>query len=376
VETKVIQARSEADIAGAVSQACKVLSQGGLVAFPTETVYGLAGRADLPDSLDKLAELKERPSSKPFTLHIGQKSLVNRYIPELSPVNRQFLRKAWPGPLTVIFSLNEQQERLVREILSDELIAALYHNSTIGMRLPDNRVAQRLLDGVDGPVVAPSANLADEAPPTSADEVLEQLDGRIDLVLDGGPTRYARPSTIVRLNDDMEVIRAGVLDSETVGRMRSLTVLFVCTGNTCRSPMAQGLCGKQLAEKLGCSVDQLAAKGYKIISAGVAGRDGVGASSEAVEACGQMGVDIAGHRARRLTVDVVNQADFIFVMTRAHRKAVLELARQGADRVVLLAGQDEIEDPLGMGIEQYRECARLIERCLRQRLDETLWKGL
>ena len=377
METKVISVRSDAAIAEAVGLACKVLSNNGLVAFPTDTVYGLAARADLAESLEKLAELKERPKTKPFTLHIGRKSILNHYVPHLSPLNCQLIKKAWPGPLTVIFGLNGRQERRVGEVMEAEVVVALYHNSTIGIRLPDNVAARELLNAVDGPVVAPSANLAGSRAPACAEEVLEELDGKIEMVLDGGPTKYAKPSTIVRLSDSaeggMEVLRAGVLDAATVVRMRSLSILFVCTGNSCRSAMAEGLCKKRLAEKLGCSVDELAAKGYKVGSAGVSGYDGGSASADAIEVCRQMGVDIGGHRARALTVDLVNEADYVFVMTQAHRQAVLRFARQAGPRTMLLGRQDEIDDPMGMGLEQYRSCAERIDRCVREQLEETIW---
>jgi len=379
METRVIKVESSLEgLDHAVEEAVAVLSEGGLVGFPTETVYGLAANAAVEASLEKLAEIKQRPANKPFTLHIGDKSVLSRYVPDLSLLNQQLLRKAWPGPLTVVFDLNAGQMEQVREQLPEQQVEALYHNCSIGIRLPDHPVARELLSEVHDPVVAPSANLSGEAPPTSAEEVLEELADRIELVLDGGATRYAKASTIARLTDDnLEILREGVLDEGTVRRMRTVTILFVCTGNICRSPMAEGF-GKQiLAEKLGCSVDDLAEKGYKIISAGIMAYDGAEVSPEAIKACEEANVDIRSHGSRYLTADMLEQADCVYVMDRTHHRAVMELAasrgmRNLDRRLDFLSKEGDIADPIGMSLDTYRRCAKKIARSVRERLDEIL----
>jgi len=257
MKTEVINIKDLPDAQAAVARAHDVLEKGGLVAFPTETVYGLAANADLPQAIELLREIKERPDEKPFTLHIGNRAALDMYVPDLTLLNRQFLRKAWPGPLTAVFMLNASQMERIHGTLSEQRRKALFHNNSIGIRLPDDRVSQMMLSSFPSPVVAPSANRAGQAPPINAEDVLEQLDGKIELILNCGTTRYSQASTIVKLEgDSMQVLRKGVLDEELLQRMRSVNILFVCTGNTCRSPMAEGLCRRKLAEKLSCSVDQ------------------------------------------------------------------------------------------------------------------------
>ena len=108
--------------------------------------------------------------------------------------------------LTVVFALNQQQQDLVRDNLPEFRVKRLYHHGSIGIRLPDHEVAQVFLKSVDAPIFAPSANLSRTSAPNSCPEVLEQLDGKIDLILDGGPTRYQNASTIVNITgDDMEI---------------------------------------------------------------------------------------------------------------------------------------------------------------------------
>ena len=206
---------------------------------------------------------------------------------------------------------------------STEHIAAMYHEGTIGIRCPDDHVAAGLLNGVSAPVVAGSANPAGKLAPLDADQALEMLDGQVDLVLDAGRTRYGKPSTIVRVNDDgYEILREGVLDERTLRRLTQVTFLLVCTGNTCRSPMAEGLLRHLLAKRLGCSESELAERGYQVESAGTAGFDGMPASQPAVAVPHRRGIDLTGHRAAALTLEIIQRADYILTMTAGHLDVV------------------------------------------------------
>lgn len=375
MKTELIKLKglSDAEIESALAKALAILDASGLVAFPTETVYGLAARVDKSEALNRLNQIKQRPSDKPFTLHIGEKSHLPRYVPGLSLLDRQFLRKAWPGPLTVIFELDPSQQQQIQRNLSDQLIKSLYYNSSIGIRLPDHTFARRLLAGAEAPIVAPSANLAGEPAPTSGEDVLDNLDGQIDLVLDDGETKYAKSSTIVRLKGDtLKFEREGLLDAATLKRMRQVCILFVCTGNTCRSPMAEGICRAMLAEKLECKLDQLQEKGYKVISAGVMAFDGAPATTPALQVSREAEIDLSGHQARMLTVGLLNEADFILVMQRSHYRAVLDISAQAEARTTLLADNSEIADPIGMPIEIYRKCAQSISAGLEQQMKNGL----
>lgn len=376
MNTNTIDIKQLSNTDDALCKAVETLNAGGLVAFPTETVYGLAAAAARPDALKRLAQLKNRPPDKPFTLHIGRQSQLSTYVPALQPLDATLLRKAWPGPLTAVFTIPGAQEQSLKEQLSLPLFDALYYEGSIGVRLPDHELARELLSDFEGPVVAPSANLAGREAPTSAQDVLDQLDGRIDLLLDAGPTRYRRSSTVVRLaGKQMDILREGIIDRAALERMRTLTILFICTGNTCRTPMAEGICRHQLAQKVGCAVDQLPKMGYNVLSAGVMAYEGAEASPEAVDACRQRGIDITAHRARPLTVDLINSADYIFVMSSSHRQAVLSQVPAADGRTALLAGSEEITDPIGMELQQYCNCAEHIADSIDKRLAEMFPSG-
>ena len=137
-----------------------------------------------------------------------------------------------------------------------------------------------------------------------ADDIAEELDGKADLILDAGPPRYAKPSTLIRVKDDgYEIVREGIYDARIIEKMMRTTILFVCSGNTCRSPMAEAITRRVLAEKLQVPDDALAQKGIHIISAGSFAMPGSPATPQAVEAVKQVGADLSQHRSRPLTVE-------------------------------------------------------------------------
>jgi protein-tyrosine phosphatase len=228
-----------------------------------------------------------------------------------------------------------------------------------------------LLGEIKHPVIASSVNISGSSPAVDAEQVIAQFGNQLKIVINGGPCKHKLNSTIVKLtNKGFSTLRQGVLAESQVFEMAQVTILFVCTGNSCRSPMAEGLFKKYLAEKLECPVDLLPQKGYNVISAGTLGIVGYPATAEAVRACADRNVDISGHRSRALNRYLIDQSDVVYVLTRVHREGVLDISPVAKDKCFLLAANRDINDPIGQSQEYYDRCADLIDEAVKQRIEE------
>lgn len=184
--------RPDPDVIG---RAGRIVADGGLVAFPTETVYGLGADALNREAAKKIYAAKGRPSDNPLIVHIAKWEDLSR-IAEVIPEEAKVLAdRFWPGPLTMIFSK--------KKIVPEETTGGL---STVAVRMPDNRIALALIEAAGGFIAAPSANLSGRPSPTCGAHVKEDMDGRIDVILDGGECGIGLESTIVDLTGDTPVI--------------------------------------------------------------------------------------------------------------------------------------------------------------------------
>ena len=181
----------------ALAEAAAVLRNGGLVAFPTETVYGLGADATNPKAVERLTQVKGRPPEKPYSLHLHHTEQMRPYVSSVPAAAAKLIERFWPGPLTVVVPGRD--------------------GKTIGFRLPDHPVARAFLKACGVPVAAPSANRSGSPPPTDAQEVLAALNGAMDCLLDGGPTRFGRESTVVEIvNNRVEIRREGAISKDAI----------------------------------------------------------------------------------------------------------------------------------------------------------------
>ncbi|SMP26441.1 translation factor SUA5 [Laceyella tengchongensis] len=178
-----------------IQEAANILKRGGLVAFPTETVYGLGAIATSADAVSSIYKAKGRPSDNPLIIHLGAVEQVGDWVESIPPIAAELARRFWPGPLTMVFRH--------RGNLASNVTAGL---PTVAVRVPDHPLAQALLLETGIPVAAPSANRSGRPSPTEALHVWDDLRGKVALILDGGATGYGLESTVVDVTGEVPVL--------------------------------------------------------------------------------------------------------------------------------------------------------------------------
>lgn len=347
-----------------LDKAVRVLRRGGVVAFPTDTVYGIGGDAFLEESIEKIYHIKRRKRRKPLVLFVGTKEELRGYVELLPKAGEKLIDSYLPGPLTLILRA------------SDRAPTRLVFKGTIGVRIPDLPLVLSLLKRYGRPLATTSANLTKAEPSLSAAEVSSSLRGEVDLILDGGRSKSPTASTVLDISSHPPTLlrkgRISMLSLEklmgheiALGRRLSFNLLFVCTANLCRSPLAEGLLKKLMPDRLSRRV--------RVKSAGTAAFNGSPASQLAVEVGREVDIDISPHRSQAVNAKLLNDADLILVMEPPHRNRLLEWLPEAEDKIDFLktvgrkpASQEEtrLADPVGRPIDSYRKCVQEIENSL------------
>ncbi|MCJ7854744.1 L-threonylcarbamoyladenylate synthase [Lachnospiraceae bacterium NSJ-143] len=187
-----------------IEKAAGILQKGGLVAFPTETVYGLGANGLDSEACRKIYEAKGRPSDNPLILHIGDISQLETIVSDVPKAAEKIINAFWPGPVTIIFNK--------KDIVPDSVSGGL---NTVAVRFPSDEIAKRLIVSSGLPIAAPSANTSGKPSPTKAEHVLHDMDGRIDMIIDGGSCGFGLESTIIDVTGDKPaLLRPGAVTKE------------------------------------------------------------------------------------------------------------------------------------------------------------------
>jgi len=352
-----------------ICQSVTCLRQGGLMVLPTETVYGIAALASNESAIKRLLDVKGRREGHALPVAIAGFEMLSDYIPAPGVLGLRLARRCWPGPLTLVFDGTATESQFVH--YPQSVCKAIMPDGTVGMRVPNCPITQAILNELGEPIALTSANLSGENPAITAEEVMSHLGDKVDLILDGGESYLKKPSTVIRVEvDTLEILREGAITSDTIEKLTAKIILFVCTGNTCRSPMAEVICKKLLAEHLRCPPDDLESRGYLVLSAGVAASSNDGASPMAKEVVSTYGLCLEDHQSQPLTETLIRFADQIFVLARNHREAILSFWPNVDMRLqVLRPDGGDISDPIGGNYDIYEHCASEIETAIAARID-------
>jgi len=336
-----------------IEEAITLLKNGKIVAFPTDTVYGLGVNAEDKEATDRLYEVKKRPRGKPFVLFLEKKEDFIRFAEVIPLFAQKLVNKFWPGPLTLLFKASKTSPS-----------SLVSKQGKIGMRLPSHPVPQNIMKRGRLLLAVTSANLSGKAKPLSPREIKKTFDKEIDLLLDGGETLFGEESSIVDVTSSPPcLVREGWLSKKQIEETwaKKKDILFVCTGNTCRSPMAESILKKMWSEK---------ESEIKIHSAGTAALTGDRPTPLAIKMTREKGVCINLHRSTHLAKKLIKEADLILVMEAGHKKEVLNISPLTEGKVFLLKDfalglKEEILDPMGNSEERYQKCIREIEESIR-----------
>jgi protein-tyrosine phosphatase len=344
----------------ALGPALRLLRAGRLVGLPTESGYCLAADGLCPAAVEQLQTAGEGS----VTVAVSGLAQARDWAPQLQAPGSRLAKRLWPGPLNL--AVPEAREHGVASRLPPNVWERLASDGLLHLRAPAHAAVMEILHRRAGPLLLAAV------PGANAAEVAQALGERVELIIDGGPTSSAPAPTVVRVDGtSWRVLHPGAVSEEQLRLQASCLVVFVCTGNTCRSPLAEALFKKRLADRLGCGVDELPGRGFLVLSAGLAAMMGGPAAAEAVEVAGSFGADLSGHHSQPLTADLAAQADYLMAMTRGHVRTLLAHYPQLGARPRLLdpAGTD-LADPLGGDRPVYEECGRHIWQHLGALVDE------
>lgn len=330
-----------------IQEAANIIQAGGLVIIPTETVYGLAANMLDKKAIERLYAIKKRPKDKPFSMAIDKKERLEEFAKDIPVAAYKLINKFWPGPLTLILKGINQP--------------------SVGLRLPDNEIALKIIAAASVPVALPSANISGKPAPENFEAAIRDLSGLAELAIDGGELKLGVESTIVDLTAQApQVARFGAINDEEINKaIYKKHVLFVCSGNTCRSVIAEALFRKMMREKKREDVE--------VYSAGVMALSGLPASQGAKDILAKEGIDVSGHIAREATRWLLNASDLILVMERRHEEEILKISPEARNRVFLLKefakindNNLDIVDPAGKSFDLYQDVYYSIKESLER----------
>ena len=346
----------------AVHAAVAELEAGKLVLLPDETGWNLVGLAIAEQAGKALSQVAGGSDSLLPALNLPDPAMVRDYLREPTPLFQKLAARCWPGPVLLRCG-SGQPDGLSRQFPAGNRDWALNSEGRV-FSCPAHPFTREVLARVSAPLIGLIG------PESSG--VYESAGEDLTLLIRTSENRFESPPTVVATEgNELIVERAGVVSERMLSRLAGEVYLFVCTGNTCRSPMAEAIFRKMLADRLNCREDELLDHGFTVLSAGLAAYRGAAASPEAVQLLRQSGIDLSGHESQPVTEELLFHSDHILTMTRSHKDALLSAYPELTESVRLLSPHNEdVPDPIGAGLDEYHRCRDEITQHLEKLLSD------
>lgn len=358
--TKIFDWKNTEDPRDVVHLAVQAVAEGHIVAVPGDCFYLLVGSGIHPSTVSKMGQLAQLDqNSIGLTLMMRSASELLDYFPTISASVRRFASKAWPAPLAL--DLEDTHPSSLLRCLDPESIAQMKQKSG---KIRTSQASHPLFEDMGkllaGPLLAAPAVDSRGRLARNLASITEQC---YTIGIDDGETSPNGLPTLLEFEQNRaKIMREGILPLDYLKTLSRWTVLFVCTGNTCRSPMAQALMNRKIAERFGT---KLSPKDFPVsaMSAGIAAYGGDAASPGAINAMMKYKIRLENHCSSQLTRDMVDQADLILTMGSRHKHVIVSQWPNTSNKVHLLSPDGaEITDPFGGPLDVYEHCAEQLDR--------------
>lgn len=370
--------KSSTDQRDIVHIVVQTLVEGRLAVLPTETAYHVVCSALQGEAVRQLNSLLLSKKVASPSLLVRDSAESFDYSPGMSRVARRAAYRGWPGPLVLELPIDlnaEQLEQFSGNVslvhrLPEEAKSLLVSDGHIAQRVVPHPVVAEAMNLTPGPLIAAPCIGEGKASISNAAFAKESLDEHCTVVVDDGDTHFGGFAMRVRVSGgSCDVKEFGVIEPDMRDRLFELIVLIVCTGNTCRSPMAEVLMKKRLAERFPDAFANQQSR-IHVSSAGLNAFPGGPASSEAQLVMEKCGLNLGSHQSRTVTEQGLRQADLVLTMTNGHRNAILNQFPELEDKVHLLSGgREDVSDPFGGPESVYAACAEQIDGFIEKWVD-------